>query len=304
MEQNAQKILMISPTRFGFNEEAFLTNTFQNRPTQHQNLIQAQAKNEFDEFVKALRMLNVEVLVYEDLENSETPDSIFPNNWFSTHQNSKLFTYPMAVSNRRRERRTDIINDLKEKYQYKHIDLSSFESNTPPIFLEGTGSLILDHANKKAYAALSPRTNETVLEQFAQELNYTPITFTALGKSREPIYHTNVMMCIGDNYAIIGLDTIIENDRDRILDSLKSTGKEIIEFSNDLIYNHFGGNMLQIRNNQNETILVMSQKAYSQLTEDQIKQLERLNDHLLPIEIPTIESVGGGSVRCMLAELF
>lgn len=304
MKQNTSTVLMVSPTRFGFNEEAFLTNSFQNRPTQDQDYVQQEAKLEFDNFVSQLKKLDVDVIVYEDQPDSTTPDSIFPNNWFSTHANGKMILYPMAVSNRREERREYIINDLKDKYGYQIVDLTHFEDNSPALYLEGTGSLILDHENKIAFAAISPRTNKTVLESFSKELGYEPVSFNALGKTGELIYHTNVMMCVGDKYIIVGLDTVTEDDRTQLKRAIAKTGKEIIELTNEQVYDHFAGNMLQIKNKSDETILVMSQKALNELTEHQLTKLKALNDHILALEIPTIESVGGGSVRCMLAEIY
>ncbi len=295
---------MVSPTRFGFNEEAYLTNSFQNRVELSNDELQNKAKSEFDAFVQQLKDLQVDVLIYEDIPDSTTPDSIFPNNWFSTHVTGELFLYPMAVKNRRAERREHIIQDLVDSYGYSITDLSHFETAEPPLFLEGTGSLILDHENKVAYAALSPRTSQVVLDVFAQHLGYEVVSFEAYGKTGELIYHTNVMMAIGDNYVIVGLDTIAEQNRVRVETKLRASGKELITLSNDQVYNAFAGNMLQIRNTKDETILVLSQKAMDALSEEQLDDLTRLNDHLLAIKIPTIEKVGGGSVRCMLAEVY
>ena len=295
---------MVSPTRFGFNEEAYLTNSFQNRVELSNDELQNKAKSEFDAFVQQLKDLQVDVLIYEDIPDSTTPDSIFPNNWFSTHVTGELFLYPMAVKNRRAERREHIIQDLVDSYGYSITDLSHFETADPHLFLEGTGSLILDHENKVAYAALSPRTSQVVLDVFAQHLGYEVVSFEAYGKTGELIYHTNVMMAIGDNYVIVGLDTIAEQDRARVETKLRASGKELITLSNDQVYNAFAGNMLQIRNTKDEIILVLSRKAMDTLTEEQLDDFTRLNDHLLAIEIPTIEKVGGGSVRCMLAEIY
>ena len=295
---------MVSPTRFGFNEEAYLTNSFQNRVELSNDELQNKAKSEFDAFVQQLKDLQVDVLIYEDIPDSTTPDSIFPNNWFSTHVTGELFLYPMAVKNRRAERREHIIQDLVDSYGYSITDLSHFETADPHLFLEGTGSLILDHENKVAYAALSPRTSQVVLDVFAQHLGYEVVSFEAYGKTGELIYHTNVMMATGDNYVIVGLDTIAEQNRVRVETKLRASGKELITLSNDQVYNAFAGNMLQIRNTKDETILVLSQKAMDALSEEQLDDFTRLNDHLLAIEIPTIEKVGGGSVRCMLAEIY
>ncbi len=293
---------MIAPTKFGFNEEAFKTNSFQNRPDPAFTSVNQTALEEFDRFVESLKELKVDVRRISDFGNSTTPDSIFPNNWFSTHSSGALCLYPMAVENRRAERRTDIIDDLKKEFGYQIIDFTHLENQN--IYLEGTGSLLLDHDNKVAYGAISPRTHQVALEKFAKTLNFEPVAFEAYGKTGELIYHTNVMMCIGDKYIIVGMDTVKESDRKMLQQHLDNSGKQIIYLTNEQVYQHFGGNMLQIRNTDNETILVMSSQARKSLNADQLNQLESLNDHILAPEIPTIESVGGGSVRCMIAEIF
>ncbi len=301
MKHLTDTVLMIRPTNFGYNDEAAESNSFQNKPEIDSSEVQTNALKEFDAFKAKLEALHVNVIDFADT-NTDTPDSIFPNNWFSTHQSNELILYPMAVANRRAERRDDIIADLVRRNNYKLVDFSDEEANGR--FLEGTGSLIFDHEHKTVYAAISPRTSPELVEKIANELNYKAITFEALGMDGELIYHTNVMLCIGDDYAIIGADTIIQQDRERVLRSLRESGKELITFSNDQIYNSFAGNMLQIKNTNNESILVMSQKAFNSLNDDQRRKLEKLNDFILPASIPTIESVGGGSVRCMLAEIF
>lgn len=301
--QTAQKVLMISPTRFGFNEEAFLTNSFQNRPNSTVE-VQRLAKFEFDQFVHTLERVGIEVHVFHDVANSKTPDSIFPNNWFSTHQDGKLITYPMAVANRRQERRADILESIIEQGQYQHIDLTESERLSEPHYLEGTGSVIFDHRQGVIYAALSPRTHQSVVEKLASILHYSACTFTAYGKSQEPIYHTNVMLCIGERFIVAGMNTIDQKDRERVRLSFEQSGKELIELSNEQIYTHFAGNMLQLRNDRNEAVLVLSKSAYDSLSARQLEQLARHNEHFAIAEIPTIEKIGGGSARCMLAELF
>ncbi|NRA11878.1 MAG: hypothetical protein HRT57_07985 [Crocinitomicaceae bacterium] len=305
MKQTTSHILMIAPTNFGFNEEAFITNKFQQRPDpSEQSHIQDLVLEEFNSFVKLLSEKGVFVHVYSDVQNSTTPDSIFPNNWISTHQTGELITYPMGVSNRRGERRQDIISSLISEYGFKHIDFSDREEMTPPRYLEGTGSLILDHKNKIIYGAISPRTDKKTMEDLAKTIGYESVAFNAYGKTGELIYHTNVMMCIGDRYILIGTDTIDEKDKARVMESIQSSGKEIINLSNDQTHNHFAGNMLQIENEKGQTILVMSKTAYDSLNEDQLARLNALNDHIVSTAIPTIERIGGGSARCMLAELF
>jgi len=305
MKQMTSHILMISPTNFGFNEEAFITNKFQQRPDSDEtSKVQKLVLNEFNTFVEALEIKGVNVHVYSDLPNSKTPDSIFPNNWISTHQTGELITYPMAVSNRRKERRVDIIDDLIANHGYEKVDFSFHENSNPPAYLEGTGSMIFDHQNRTVYGAISPRTDKNVLNEVSDRIGYKSTPFTSYGKTGELIYHTNVMMCVGDKYIIIGKDTIDKSDQERMLSTLMSSGKEIIYLSDDQVYNHFAGNMLQIENEKGESILVMSQTAFNSLNETQLERLNDLNDHIISVEIPTIERIGGGSARCMLAELF
>jgi len=305
MKQTTHTILMIEPTCFGFNEEAFLTNSFQKRPTSNEHdAIQIAALKEFNAFVDKLNLLGVDTLIYKDFEQSITPDSIFPNNWISTHQSGELITYPMAVANRQNEVRADIIADLINQSNYQHNDLTHYINETVPAFLEGTGSMIFDHNNKVVYGALSPRTDLVLLERVGELLGYSVISFNAYGKTGELIYHTNVMLCVGDSFACVGTDTIAPEEKEMVLNSLQNSGKEIIELSNDQVYNHFAGNMLQIENRHGETILVMSKNAFDSLTEEQKAVMNEHNDHILAVAIPTIERIGGGSARCMLAEIF
>lgn len=301
--QNTSEILMISPTCFGFNEEAFKTNSFQNRPLKNEESINELAKKEFDCFVEALQKLGVKVRVSSDFPNSGTPDSIFPNNWFSTHTDGQLVLYPMAVKNRRKERRSDVIDELISEYSYEKIDLTHFEAGEQA-YLEGTGSLVLDREKKVAFAAISPRTDEKVLDEFCELMDYQKVSFKAKGKDQEEIYHTNVMMCIADRYVILGLDTVDEEERAFVRGQVNDLGKEIIELTNHQVYEEFAGNMLQLKNEKEESILVMSAKAHAGLSAEQLDRLTVLNDHILAVKIPTIERIGGGSVRCMLAEIF
>jgi hypothetical protein len=305
MKQTTNKVLMIAPTNFGFNEEAFLTNSFQNRPTEDEiDSIQSLARSEFDALVNQLRAREVDVCVFEDLPDSETPDSIFPNNWISMHQTGELITYPMAVSNRRAERRDDIINHFIEKYNYSRHDLSGVEHRNVPAYLEGTGSMIFDHHNKLIYAAISPRTSLEILKEVAAILGYTAIPFQSFGKTGELIYHTNVLMSVGDKFVVIGTGTIASEDRERVVKSIECSGKRCIEITNEQVYNHFAGNMIQLQNAKGETILVLSESTVQSLTEEQLNLFKAHNDHLLIGSIPTIEKIGGGSVRCMIAEIF
>lgn len=298
-------VLMVEPIQFGFNEETFLSNSFQQRPDESEvREVQERALVEFTRFVEQLRSVGIQVIVHRDTSEYFTPDSIFPNNWISTHADGKLFTYPMAVPNRRNERKNRIIEALKSEFGYRHTDLSSWENETPARHLEGTGSMIFDRENNICYAALSGRTHEAALIEFGQMTAFDVVPFRARGKNSEPIYHTNVMLSVGETFVCIGLNTVIEKDRDRLIEQFEATGKTLIGFTNEQIYGDFAGNMLQVRNNRGERILIMSRRINDSLTDAQRSQLDKHNDLLLTIDIPTIESVGGGSVRCMMAEIF
>lgn len=306
MRQTTDTILMIEPTNFCYNQDAAQTNKFQKQakgltPAE----VQVRALKEFKQMVEQLQEIGIDVNVIQDVENSCTPDSIFPNNWFSTHQSGQLVTYPMAPANRRGERRQDVTDLLIQKYGYReHIRLEYFENLPEPKFLEGTGSMILDRVNRIAYAALSPRTELEPLQEFCKRLNYKPVTFHAYGPTGELIYHTNVMMCLGETFAVVGMDVVDEQDREKLRQQLTNTGKEIIELTGTQTHYHFAGNMLQLQNRHGETILVMSEAAYTSLTDDQLTKLKKHNDHLLYFPIHLIEQCGGGSVRCMIAEIF
>lgn len=297
-------VLMIRPSHFGFNEEAFRTNKFQKVPDQlSPTEVQAKALEEFEAFVQELESLDVEVVVFDDDPKAFTPDAIFPNNWFSTHPTGEIITYAMAHENRRRERRMDIVHALEDQYGLKYAGGSdSFEIHD--MALEGTGSLIFDHSNKTVYAALSPRTNLDVLKDFCIAFPHEMVTFEALGSKGELIYHTNVMLTMGDQFALIGTDTIKEEDREKVLKALQDAGKELIELTNEQVYESFAGNMLQIKNRKNEKVMIMSQRAHDSLTEWQKVRLAKYNDHFAIAPLDIIETVGGGSARCMVAEVF
>jgi len=299
-------VLMVKPVQFGFNEEAFVTNKFQQKAVNTpQSELQDKALQEFNLVVEKLIELKVNVLVYSDSKETFTPDSIFPNNWISTHTNGMIFTYPMLAKNRQLERRKDVVLDLFSRFGFSYlIELEDYEKAKPPKYLEGTGSMVLDHQKRIVYAAISPRTDESLLAEFAKHLRYKVVSFTAYGAEKEKIYHTNVMMCVGEKYIIIGTNTIAEEDREEVMGIVRKANKAVIELTNKQVYEHFAGNMLQLRNNDNETVLVMSEAAYNSLTKEQLKKLNKHNDHLLRVAIPTIEKIGGGSARCMLAEVY
>jgi len=297
--QATNHILMIRPVNFKFNEQTAGNNKFQVASTETN--IQELASKEFDGFVSMLRQNEVDVTVVDDTLQPETPDSIFPNNWVSFHEDGSVFLYPMFSENRRQERRNEILDGLKEKFEVNHIsDISFYEKQYA--FLEGTGSMVLDRVNKIAYACLSVRTDEEVLNNFCMLTGYEPVTFQAVDATNFPIYHTNVMMCIGDRFAVICLDSIKNpQEKELVALSLINSNKEIIEISLEQM-NHFAGNMLQITNRKGENLLVMSEQAYLSLNKEQIAKLENYSK-IIYAPLYTIEKNGGGSARCMLAEI-
>jgi hypothetical protein len=299
-QQSTSHLLMIRPVNFGYNEETAESNAFQNKD-KNQQLVQEKALAEFNNFVDILKQNGVDVTVVDDNPQPYTPDSIFPNNWVSFHSDGNIFLYPMQAENRRLERREDIIARLEYNFKVHHIvDLSRYEEDAK--FLEGTGSMVLDRENKIAYACLSPRTDRDVLDVFCEQADYTSICFDAADKSGKAIYHTNVLMCVGSKFAVICLDSI-PNPYERIMlkESLTSTQKEIIEISFEQM-NRFAGNMLEVKTKEGETLIVMSKSAFTSLNEDQLSALKNYGK-LVYVDIHTIENNGGGSSRCMMAEV-
>ena len=297
--QNSTHLLMIQPVNFGFNAQTAVNNVFQ------KNIggdVQQKALQEFNDFVALLHANKVDVTVVEDSVDPSTPDSIFPNNWISFHSDGRIFLYPMFAVNRRQERKTDVLDAVKNKFTVTDIiDLSTSEADQ--LFLEGTGSMVLDRENKIAYACLSPRTNEKILNGFCSMAGYKPVTFKATDSTGVDIYHTNVMMCIADTYAVICLDSIADNEeRKNVIASLEKTKKEIVDITFQQL-NSFAGNMLQVKNGDDELLLVMSSQAYHSLTTAQIETLQNHN-RIIHSPLNTIETAGGGSARCMMAEIF
>ncbi|SOD14879.1 citrulline utilization hydrolase CtlX [Pedobacter xixiisoli] len=297
--QTTSHILMIRPVDFKFNEQTAGDNKFQ--VASEQADVQQQALVEFDGFVNVLRANGVDVTVVNDTLQPETPDSIFPNNWVSFHEDGSVFLYPMHSPNRRQERRKDIIDELGKTFEVGHLtDLSFFEQQH--LFLEGTGSMVLDRTNKIAYACLSIRTDKEVLENFAMLSGYEVVTFQAVDESNFPIYHTNVMMCIGEKFAVVCLDSIkYTEDKIAVLESFKATKKTVIDISFEQM-NHFAGNMLEVKNKDGESLLVMSEQALKALHGTQLTALSTFSK-IVTAPIYTIEQNGGGSARCMLAEI-
>lgn len=306
MNQTTNTILMIRPVQFRMNEQTAVNNYFQEDLDLKNAVINAKAQEEFDAFVEKLQAVGVHVIVVSDNKELDTPDSVFPNNWVSFHENGDVALYPMFAENRRKERREDILEHIEAQgFTIENIvDYTSAEKEG--IFLEGTGSLLLDRVNKKAYCALSARADEDLFIEFCEDFEYTPVIFTAyqtVEGERKPIYHTNVMMCLAETFAVICLDSIDDKkERKNVLKHLKEDGKEVIVITEDQVAN-FAGNMLQVRGLDNKRFLVMSQAAHDSLTTPQIKTIEKHCD-ILSSSLETIETCGGGSARCMMAEIF
>jgi hypothetical protein len=307
MKQTTNSILMIRPVAFRMNEQTAVNNYYQKVLD---NLlpatVNAKAQQEFDSFVEKLRAVGIDVIVVEDTLNPDTPDSIFPNNWISFHENADVVLYPMFAENRRKERREEILDILEDKgFEIENI-LDYTDAEQDGFFLEGTGSIVLDRANAKAYCALSPRADEELFIEFCEDLDMHPIIFEAfqtVNGERKQIYHTNVMMCIGDTFAVICSDCIDDKkERKMVLDFLKADGKEIILIT-EAQMNNFAGNMLEVCGSNEKRFLVMSESAHQSLTQKQIDQLEK-HAQILSSSLDTIEACGGGSARCMMAEIF
>lgn len=298
---------MIRPVAFRMNEQTAVNNYYQKvldglLPA----TVNAKAQAEFDAYVEKLRAVGINVIVIDDTLEPDTPDSVFPNNWISFHENGDIALYPMFAENRRLERREDIFDILEEKgFQIKDImDYTSAEEDG--IFLEGTGSIILDRENEIAYCALSPRADEELFIEFCEDFEYNPVIFEAyqtVNGERKHIYHTNVMMCIAETFAVICADCIDDKaERKMVLQKLKESGKEIILITEEQV-NNFAGNMLQVRGANDEKFLIMSDAAYNVLSKEQITKIDK-HCKILHASLDIIEACGGGSARCMMAEVF
>ncbi len=296
---------MIRPVAFRMNEQTAVNNYFQEDIDIKNAEINLKAQQEFDAFVEKLRAVGVQVIVENDNLEMDTPDSIFPNNWISFHENGDIALYPMFAENRRRERREEVLIRLeKEGFEIQNVyDYSPAENDG--YFLEGTGSILMDRVNRKAYCALSPRADEELLIEFCEDFEYTPVIFSAnqtVGGERLPIYHTNVMMCLGEGFCVICLESIDDaKEKNNVVRHLKQDGKEIIAISESQMH-HFAGNMLQVQG-VDKKYLVMSSAAHNSLTEEQIAVIEKTSE-ILSSDLTTIETCGGGSARCMMAEVF
>lgn len=306
MKQTTNSILMIRPINFRMNEQTAVNNYFQENLDLKNVEINKKAQEEFDAYVFKLKSFGIDVIVIQDTEEFDTPDAVFPNNWISFHADGTVGIYPMFAENRRLERREDILEVLEQNnFVIENVvDYTSAEEEN--LFLEATGSIILDRVNKKAYCALSERADEELFIEFCEDFEYTPVIFIAnqtVNNKRVAIYHTNVMMCVADTFVVICLDTIDDQkERKNVLKHLKEDGKQVIEISEAQMSN-FAGNMLQVHNNKEELFLVMSQAAYNCLNKS---QLAKINNHckIISSSLNTIETCGGGSARCMMAEVF
>ncbi len=304
--QITDTILMVRPVDYRMNEETAVNNYFQQELKMSAEDITQKAQEEFDGFVSKLRKVGVKVIVVDDIKENDTPDSIFPNNWVSFHQNGDIALYPMFAENRRRERREDILAKIEEEgFKINNIvDYTTAEQDNK--FLEGTGVLILDRQNRKAYCALSPRADEDLTIEFCEDFEYTPIIFKAfqnVDNKRKQIYHTNVLMGLGEELAIICLSSIDDKkERKLVIDSLKEDGKTILDITEKQMH-QFAGNMLEVRGAFNKKYWVMSEAARKSLTQKQVETIEK-HSEILSSDLNIIETLGGGSARCMLAEVF
>ncbi|CAL2101381.1 Amidinotransferase [Tenacibaculum sp. 190130A14a] len=307
MQQTTNTILMVRPANFRMNEQTAVNNYYQQELSgMLPASINAKAQQEFDAFVEKLRAVGVEVVVIEDTKEPNTPDALFPNNWISFHKNGDVGIYPMFAENRRLERREDALEILEEKGFAIENVVDYSEAEEEEIFLEGTGSMVLDRVHRKAYCALSPRADEELFIEFCEDFEYTPVVFTAnqtVEGNREEIYHTNVMMCVAETFAVVCLDAIDDKkEKKNLLKHLKTDGKEVIAISEKQV-NQFAGNMLQVKGENDQVYLVMSSSAYNSLTKEQLHKIEKHNP-IVHSSLETIETCGGGSARCMMAEVF
>lgn len=306
MQQITNNILMIRPANFNYNDQTASNNYYQKRGLGSPESINENAQKEFDLLVKKLKSNGINVLVFDDDLKYETTDAVFPNNWISFHSNGDIAIYPMFAINRRLERREDVFSFVENKgFNIKNVvDYTSAEDEN--LFLEGTGSMVLDRVNRKAYCSISERSSENLLIEFCEDFQYTPVIFNSFQNvqgQRLAIYHTNVMMCVAETFAIVCLDSVDnEAQRKTLTNQLIENGKEIIEISEDQLEN-FSGNMLQLKDSDGNPILVMSESAHKALNKLQIDKIQK-HCNLLYSPIPTIERCGGGSVRCMIAEVF
>ncbi len=306
--QCAEAVLMVRPASFGYNPETAPTNRLQRLPEAGGGAEGMKARKEHDGLAAALESEGVRVCVVEDSPEPPKPDAAFPNNWVSFHEDGTVVLYPMQARSRRPERRREVIDAVAGRLGFtvtRTVDLTSHEAKGR--HLEGTGSLVLDHIGRTAYACASPRTDPDVVEEWCRELGYEPLVFRAVDRARVPLYHTNVALCVGEKFAVVGTEAIIPADRGRVLERLRGAGREVIEIGHEEI-EHFAGNMLELATWDEAlgdcSVLVMSEAARRALSALAFARLSACTDQVLAVPVPTIERLGGGSVRCMLAEVF
>lgn len=302
MRQSTSNIFLVRPAKFSYNAQTAVSNAFQNEIDISTSLLRDEVLSEFDTFAKRLEDRGVNVMIIDDTPEPAKPDAVFPNNWGSFHANGNVILYPVAAPNRRLEKRPEILEQIKSQYVISRvIDLSEYENDGK--FLEGTGSVVFDHIHKIAYAGLSMRTHKDVLQALCSTIGYQPVVFTATDQNGQEIYHTNVMMCVSEQFAVICLESIKNmEERKKVIHSLEQTGHEIIEVTLGQAV-HFAGNMLSVFTKDGAELLVMSKRAYDVLTDEQQEAIQSYCEPF-PMDIKTIETVGGGSARCMIAEIF
>ncbi len=300
--KKASNIMLIRPSNFKYNEETALSNTFQKNLEVSPSESESAALTEFDQFANTLKEKGVRVHVFQDTPVPQKPDAVFPNNWVSFHRDGRVILYPMQASNRQHEKRKDILDEIRKRFNVTElIDLSHYEKEAK--YLEGTGSIIFDHQNKIAYACLSDRTDEEILKKVCEIIAYKAFPFHAYDKQGKAIYHTNVMMCVGESFATVCLESISdENEKRELVNSLEKSGHKIVDISYEQMSN-FAGNMLEISSEDGRSLVGLSQSAYNSLNEEQKGVIEESSE-LVPLKIDTIETIGGGSARCMMAEIF
>lgn len=307
MQQTTNTILMVRPASFRMNEQTAVNNYYQQElANMLPATINAKAQQEFDAFVVKLKAVGVDVIVVEDTKETDTPDALFPNNWISFHENGDVAIYPMFAENRRLEKREDVLTILEEQGFKINSIVDYSEAEEQGVFLEGTGSMILDRVNRKAYCALSPRADEELFIEFCEDFEYTPIIFTAnqtVNGEVAAIYHTNVMMCVAETFAIVCLASIDDKkEKKSVVKHLKTSGKQVIAITEEQVV-QFAGNMLQVKGANDEQFLIMSSSAYNSLTANQLQEINK-HTSIIHSSLEVIETCGGGSARCMMAEVF
>lgn len=300
--QAPSSLLMVRPSSFGFNPQTANTNAFQRKEELSDLNISSKALEEFDRMVDILKAHDVDIIVVDDSKDPVKPDAVFPNNWVSFHADGKVILYPMLAENRRLERTIPVIDHVKDKFQVNEvIDLSNYEKNSQ--FLEGTGSVVFDYHNRVAYASRSARTHEVVLLDLCKRLGFKPILFDAVDEMNQPIYHTNVLMCVATNFAVVCLDAIrSDEDQEILLHQLMETNHKVVSISYEQM-RFFAGNMIEVLTKSGEPVVLISEKAFISLLPGQLDAISKYAEPI-PLPISTIEQYGGGSVRCMVAGIF